>query len=211
MVSYDVLAEAVMGGNGSAVEAEVKRVLNEQAGPQEILEKGLTGAMEIVGERFRAGDMFLPEVLACANAMHKGLNIILPLLDESEKARGCVVIGTVEGDVHDLGKRIVSALIQGNGYKVIDLGVNVKAERFAEAIEEYKPNILGMSALLTTTMVSMGKTIDYLKRKGLRDKVKIIVGGAVVTEQFAKSIGSDGYAPEAGSAVELVKRLVRSE
>jgi len=208
MVSYNVLAEAVMGGDGSAVEAEVKRVLNEQADPQEILEKGLTGAMGIVGERFRTGDMFLPEVLACANAMHEGLTIILPLLDKSvKKARGCMVIGTVEGDIHDLGKRIVGFLIEGNGYKVIDLGVDVKAEEFAQAVEEYKPDILGLSALLTTTMLKMAETIDCLKKKGLRNKVKIIVGGAVVTEQFAESIEADGFAPDAVSAVALVKKF----
>ena len=208
MVSYDVLAEAVIRGDGSAVETEVKRVLNESADPKEVLEKGLTGGMEVVGERFRVGDMFLPEVIACATAMHQGLAIILPLLEKfAKKARGCMVIGTVEGDIHDLGKRIVGSLIEGNGYKVIDLGVDVKAEEFARAVEEYEPDFLGLSALLTTTMLKMGEAIDCLKRKGLRNKVKIIVGGAVVTEQFAESIGADGYAPDAGSAVALVKKL----
>jgi len=121
---------------------------------------------------------------------------------------GSVVIGTVEGDIHDIGKRIVGFIIEGNGYEVIDLGINVNTETFAKAVEEYKPDILGMSALLTTTMPNMAKTIDLLKEKGLRDKVKIIVGGASVTEQFAESIGADGYAPDAISAVELVKKLV---
>jgi len=209
MVSYDVLAEAVMKGDGDAVEAAVKEALNEQAEPQEILEKGLIEAMGVVGECFRTGDLFLPEVLACANAMHQGLDTILPLLDESgQKARECIVIGTVEGDIHDIGKRIVGFLIEGNGYEVIDLGVDIKAEKFAQAVEEHNPDILGLSALLTTTMPSMAETIDYLKGKGLRDKTKIIIGGAAVNEQFAKSIGADGYAPDAVSAVALVKKLL---
>jgi len=208
MVSYDVLAEAVIKGDGSAVETEVKRVLGENADPKEVLEKGLTGGMEVVGERFGAGDMFLPEVIACAAAMHQGLAIILPLLEKLvKKARGCMVIGTVEGDIHDIGKRIVGSLIEGNGYKVIDLGVDVKAEDFAQAVEEYEPDFLGLSALLTTTMLKMGEVIDCLKKKGLRNKVKIIVGGAVVTEQFAESIGADGFAPDAVSAVASVKKF----
>jgi 5-methyltetrahydrofolate--homocysteine methyltransferase len=119
-------------------------------------------------------------------------------------------MGTVEGDIHDIGKRIVSLLLQGNGFEVIDLGVDIKGEAFIQAVEEHKPDILGMSALLTTTMPNMGKVIDLLKEKGLREKIKVMVGGAPVNEEFAKSIGADGYAPEAGSAAELVKKLVAS-
>ena len=209
MVSYDALAEGVMKGDGGVVESEVKKALNEGAEPREILEKGLIGAMGVISERFGAGEMFLPEVLMSASAMHQGLGIILPLLEKSgQKAMGSVVIGTVEGDIHDIGKRIVGFLIEGSGYKVTDLGVDIKAEAFAQAIEEHKPDILGLSALLTTTIPNMAKTIGYLKEKGLRDKTKIIVGGAVVTEQFAESIGADGYAPDAVSAIALVKKLL---
>jgi len=141
--------------------------------------------------------------------MHKGLGIVKPLLAKAgQKAMGRIVIGTVEGDIHDIGKRIVCFLLEGNGFEVIDLGVDVKPEAFAQAIGEHKPDILGMSALLTTTMVNMGKTIDLLKEKGLREKIRIMVGGVPINEQFAKSIGADGYAPEASSAVELAKKFL---
>lgn len=212
MVSYDALNEGVIKGDGSVVEAEVNKALSEGAAARAILVKGLIGGMSVVGERFGAGDMFLPEVLMSAHAMHQGLDIIKPLLAKAgEKALGGVVIGTVEGDIHDIGKRIVGFMLEGNGYEVTDLGVDVKAEAFIQAIEEHKPDILGMSALLTTTMPNMGKTIDLLKEKGLRSKVKVMVGGAPINEEFAKSIGADGDAPEAGSAVELVKKLLASQ
>jgi len=209
MVSYDALAEGIMKGDANAVETEVNKALNEGAEARDILVNGLIGGMSVVGGRFRAGEMFLPEVLMSAHAMHKGLAIVKPLLAKAgQKAMGRIVIGTVEGDIHDIGKRIVCFLLEGNGFEVMDLGVDVKAEAFAQAIEEHKPDILGMSALLTTTMVNMGKTIDLLKEKGLREKTKIMVGGAPVNEQFAKSIGADGYAPEASSAVELAKKFI---
>ena len=209
MVSYDALNEGVIKGDGSVVQAEVNKALSEGAKARDILAKGLIGGMSVVGERFGAGDMFLPEVLMSAHAMHQGLDIVRPLLSKSdEKALGSVVIGTVEGDIHDIGKRIVGFMLEGNGYEVTDLGTNVKAEAFVQAIEEHKPDILGMSALLTTTMPNMGKTIDLLKEKGLRGEVKVVVGGAPINEEYARSIGADGYAPEAGSAVELVKKLL---
>lgn len=211
MVSYGALAEGVMAGDASVVESEVNKALNEGAEARDILVQGLIGSMSIVGERFRDGDMFLPEVLMLASAMNKGLDIIRPLLAKSgQSSLAKVIMGTVEGDIHDIGKRIVSLLLQGNGFEVIDLGVDIKGEAFIQAVEEHKPDILGMSALLTTTMPNMGKVIDLLKEKGLREKIKVMVGGAPVNEEFAKSIGADGYAPEAGSAAELVKKLVAS-
>jgi len=211
MATYDALKEAIIVGDEKEVEAQVNQVLGEGVDAKEIMTNGLIGGMEVVGKRFKAGEMFLPEVLLSTEVMHKGLDIINPLLAKSgHKGLGTVVIGTVEGDIHDIGKRIVCFLLEGNGLEVIDLGVDVKADVFVQAIEEHKPNILGMSALLTTTMLNMGSTIDVLKEKGLRGRVKIIVGGAPITEEFAKSIGADGYALEAGSAVELVKKLVES-
>jgi 5-methyltetrahydrofolate--homocysteine methyltransferase len=211
LVSYGALAEGVMAGDASVVESEVNKALNEGAEARDILVQGLIGSMSIVGERFRNGDMFLPEVLMLASAMNKGLDIIRPLLAKSgQSSLAKVIMGTVEGDIHDIGKRIVSLLLQGNGFEVIDLGVDIKGEAFIQAVEEHKPDILGMSALLTTTMPNMGKVIDLLKEKGLREKIKVMVGGAPVNEEFAKSIGADGYAPEAGSAAELVKKLVAS-
>ncbi|MCD6299663.1 MAG: corrinoid protein [Dehalococcoidales bacterium] len=210
MVSYDALGKGIISGDAGVVESEVNKALNERAEPRDILVTGLIGGMGIVGDRFGSGEMFLPEVLASANAMHKGLDIVKPLLAKSgQRALGRIVIGTVEGDIHDIGKRIVGFLLEGNGYEVIDLGIDTKPEAFAQAIEEHKPDVLGMSALLTTTMPNMGKTIDLVKEKGMRERVKVIVGGAPVTEEFAKSIGADGYAPEASSAVELVKKIVR--
>jgi len=211
MVTYDALKKAIIEGNEETVKAEVKRALNEGAKAQSILREGLIGGMGIVGERFGAGDMFLPEVLLSADVMHKGLDILKPLLAKTEQeGLGTIVIGTVEDDIHDIGKRIVGFLLEGNGFRVIDLGVNVKAEAFARAVEENKADILGMSALLTTTMLNMGKTINLLKEKGLREKIKVIVGGAPINEDFAESIGADGYAPNAGSALEWVKKAIAS-
>jgi 5-methyltetrahydrofolate--homocysteine methyltransferase len=209
MASYDVLKEAIMSGDEKEVENQVNKALSEKADAQDIMNNGLIAGMDIVGQRFRGGEMFLPEVLLSAEVMHKGLNIITPILEASgHKGIGKVVIGTVEGDIHDIGKRIVTFLLEGAGFEVIDLGVDIPTDTFIQAIEEHNPSILGMSALLTTTMPQMGKIIDLLKEKGLRDKVKVIIGGAPITEQFATSIGADGYAPEAGSAAELAKKLL---
>lgn len=211
MVTYDALKEAIMAGDEKGVEAQVRKALDEGGKPQDILKNGLIAGMEVVGKRFKAGEMFLPEVLLSAEVMHKGLDIVNPMLAKAgHKGLGTVVIGTVEGDIHDIGKRIVGFLLEGTGYQVVDLGVDVKAEAFAQAVEKHKPDVLGMSALLTTTMLNMSKTIDLLKEKGLRSRLKIIVGGAPINDQFAKSIGADGYAPEAGSAIDLVKRLLAS-
>jgi len=209
MPTYDLIVEAIIAGEENQVVTLVNQALSQGAEPQDILRNGLIAGMEIVGKRFRGGEMFLPEVLLCAEVMHKGLDIVNPLLAKAgHKGVGTVVIGTVEGDIHDIGKRIVGLLLEGNGFEVIDLGVDVKTDTFIQAIEKHKPAILGMSALLTTTMPYMGKTIDLLKEKGLRDHVKVIVGGAPVSQQFAESIGADGYAEEAGSAVELANKLI---
>ncbi len=209
MVSYDALIEVVIKGDENIVESEVNKALNEGNEARDILTKGLIEGMIIVGERFKAGDMFLLEVLMCASAMHKGLNIVKPLLAKSDReAMGRIVIGTVAGDIHDIGKKIVGFLLEGGGFEVIDLGVDVPDESFVQAVEEHNPDILGMSALLTTTMPSMGKVIELLKEKRLRGKLKIIIGGASVSEQFAESIGADGYAPEASSALEWVRKAI---
>jgi len=208
MANYEVMKQAVLTGEEKTIEDEVRKALSEKKDPNDILMNGLIAGMEVVGVRFRAGDMFLPEVLLSAEVMHKGLDILNPLLSRSgKKAGGTVVIGTVEGDIHDIGKKIVALLLEGNGYHVIDLGVDVKSDVFVDAVKKHQPDILGMSALLTTTMPRMGEIITTLKEKKLRDKVKIVVGGASVNAAFAKSIGADGYAVEASSGVELVKKL----
>jgi len=209
MAKYDALKQAVLTGDEATAVAEVKKALAGKADPGDVLNNGLIAGMEVVGKKFRSGEMFLPEVLLSAEVMHKGIDILNPLLAKSgRKSTTTVVIGTVEGDIHDIGKKIVALLLEGNGYNVIDLGVDVKGEKFIEAVEKYKPQILGMSALLTTTMPHMGEVINTLKAKKLRDKVKVIVGGASVNAEFAKSIGADGYAVEAGTGVELAKKLL---
>lgn len=209
MATYDALKDAVIKGDGEAVKAQTSKALEEGSEPRDILANGLIAGMEIVGEEMESGEMFLPEVLACAGAMHRGLDIVKPLLAAAgDEGLGKVVIGTVEGDIHDIGKRIVGLVLEGNGFLVTDLGTQVNAETFAQAIKEHNPGILGMSALLTTTMPNMKKTIDLLTEMGLRDKIKIIVGGAPITEEFAKSIGADGYAPDAGSATRWAKQVV---
>jgi len=209
VVLFSSLVEAVEVGNVGAVESEVKNALSEGLEASHVLEKGLIAGMITVGERFRAGDMFLPEVLMSAKAMHKGLEIVRPLLVQSgQSLQRKVVMGTVEGDIHDIGKKIVGTLIEGNGFNVIDLGVDLRPEVFVQAVEDHRPDVLGMSAMLTTTMTNMKKVIDLLKEKGLREKVKVVVGGAPVNEEFAESIGADGYAPDAGVAAEMVRKLV---
>lgn len=209
MVAYDTLKEAIISGEEAVVEAEVNKALAEGADASDILNNGLTAGMEVVGRRFKSGEMFLPEVILSSEVMHKGLNILKPLLAEAKTKAARVVMGTVEGDIHDIGKRIVGFLLTGSGFEVIDLGVDVKADKFIQAIEEYKPDVLGMSALLTTTMPNMRQVIDLLKERGMRDKVKVMVGGASVNDQFAKLIGADGYAPEASSAVDWVKTALK--
>ena len=209
MATYDALKDAVIKGDGEAVKAQTSKALEEGSEPRDILANGLIAGMEIVGEEMESGEMFLPEVLASAGAMHRGLDLVKPLLAASgDEGLGKVVIGTVEGDIHDIGKRIVGLVLEGNGFLVTDLGTQVNAETFAQAIKEHNPSILGMSALLTTTMPNMKKTIDLLTEMGLRDKIKIMVGGAPITEEFAKSIGADGYAPDAGSATRWAKQVV---
>jgi 5-methyltetrahydrofolate--homocysteine methyltransferase len=209
MFAHDALKEAIIVGDEEKVPSLVQKALDEGVDAPDILNNGLIAGMEIVGQRFKAGEMFLPEVLLSAEVMHKGLDLVNPLLAKSgHKGLGRIVIGTVEGDIHDIGKKIVAFLLEGTGYEVVDLGVDVKSDQFAQAVAEHSPDVVGMSALLTTTMPYMGKTIELLKEKGLRDKVKIIVGGAPISEQFASSIGADGYALEAGSAVDLVKKLL---
>jgi 5-methyltetrahydrofolate--homocysteine methyltransferase len=208
MTTYDALKDAVIRGDGEAVKAETNKALTQGLKPQDILVNGLVAGMEIVGEGMESGDMFLPEVLASAGAMHKGLDIVRPLLAKSGEGMGKVVIGTVEGDLHDVGKRIVGFILEGAGLLVTDLGVNVKPEVFAQAITEHKPDIMGMSALLTTTLPNMGKTVDLLKKLGLRNKVKVIIGGVAASESFAKTIGADAYAPDASSAAKWAKQVM---
>jgi len=196
-------------GNMDAVEAATRKAIDDGMSPKEILDNGLIAGMDVVGRDFKAGDLFIPEVLLCARAMHTGLEILRPLLAESGiLAQGKLVIGTVTGDLHDIGKNLVSMMFQGAGFEVVDLGVDVSPEEFVEAVRTENADLVGMSALLTTTMPSMKATIDALTKAGLRDKVKVLIGGAPVTAKYAEDIGADSFAPDAGAAVDTARNLL---
>jgi 5-methyltetrahydrofolate--homocysteine methyltransferase len=202
------IAEAVIGGKAAATQQEVKNALQAGIKPEQILSDGLIAAMSEVGARFERGEFYVPEMLIAARAMQSGLSILRPLLTEQAMAmRGKVVIGTVKGDLHDIGKNLVAMMLEGAGYEVVDLGTDVPPEKFASAVREHHPALVGMSALLTTTMRNMKETIEAIEDIGLRGQVKIIVGGAPLTEAFAKEVGADGYAPDASRAVALAKSL----
>ena len=208
----DILAElstAVIEGNVEDMADLTEDALDEDLSPQDILDKGLMPGMDHVGVEFKAGNMFVPEVLRSARAMHNSMDIIRPMLAETgAKMTGTMVIGTVKGDLHDIGKNLVGMMCEGAGFEVKDIGKNIEPEAFVEAVKEFEPDVIGMSALLTTTMRSMEHTIKALEEAGLRDKVKVMVGGAPVTQSFSDQIGADGYASNAASAAELAKSFV---
>jgi 5-methyltetrahydrofolate--homocysteine methyltransferase len=192
---------------------EVKKLTQEAIdggeSPEAILKQGLIQAMEQIGIRFKNGDIYIPEVLIAARAMHAGMDVLRPILSKSNSPMaGKIVVGTVKGDLHDIGKNLVIMMLEGGGFEVVDLGIDVSAQKFIEAIRDHHPQVVGMSALLTTTMTEMKNTIQAIELAGLRNQVKTIVGGAPLTEKFAKEIGADGYAPDAASAVDAVKSLL---
>ena len=196
-------------GNFSEVETATKTALEQGMLAQEILNDGLIAGMDIVGRDFKAGDLFIPEVLMSARAMHTGLEVLRPLLAESGvSSLGKIALGTGAGDLHDIGKNLVSMMLQGAGFEIIDLGTNVSPEKFVEVVRAEAADIVGMSALLTTTMPSMKSTIEALVEAGLRDQVKVMIGGAPVTANYAEQIGADRYAPDAASAVDTARELV---
>jgi len=199
-------------GDDDAVAQLTRNALDEGLSPREVLQDGLLKGMERVGVDFRDGDLFVPEVLMAACAMHAGMDVLKPLLTEADHpSAGKVVLGTVAGDLHDIGKNLVAMLLEGGGFEIVDIGIDVPPERFIEAIKEQEPDVVGLSALLTTTMDSMQKTIDAIAEAGLRDRVKIIVGGAPVTQAFADEIDADGYAPDAAMTVELTRSLLEGK
>ncbi len=203
------ISNAVIEGRLKDIPDLTNTALSSGLSAKEILDKGLMPRMDVVGVEFKKGKKFVPEVLLSARTMQASLGIIKPLLAKTgEKMAGKVVIGTVKGDLHDIGKSLVGMLLEGSGFEVVDLGKDVAPEIFVDTVKKEKPNIVAMSALLTTTMRSMGHTITVLKEAGLRDMVKIMVGGAPVTMDFAKQIGADGYAANAPAAVELAKKFV---
>jgi 5-methyltetrahydrofolate--homocysteine methyltransferase len=209
MVDLREISSALIMGDRKKVKELIELALNEGISPEIILNEALIAGMNVVGEKFKNNEFYVPEVLVAARAMKTGMEILKPFLSKSSGVmRGRIVIGTVKGDLHDIGKNLVAMMLEGAGYEVIDLGIDVDPEKFLSAINTYNPDILGMSALLTTTMPYMRTTIEVLEKAKVRDKVKIIVGGAPVTEDFAKEIGADGYADDAASAVDLVNRLM---
>lgn len=212
MKIFEEIADEVIKGNSNSVEELTKKALSQNISAEEILNNGLVGGMSIVSEKFKNNETFIPEVLISAKSMNTGLEILKPLLAKTKvKPLGKVVIGTVKGDLHDIGKNIVAMLLKGAGFEVIDLGADVPKEKFLEYVKKESADIVGMSALLTTTMVSMKETIDTLKSAGLRDNVKVIIGGAPVTESYASQINADGYASDAASAVDLSKKLLKNK
>jgi len=206
---YEKLATVVIEGDSKQAPALVQQGLAEGLTAKEILDNGLIVGMGEVGARFKRGDMFVPEVLMSAEAMQAGLQVLRPLLASSgAKLIGKVVLGTVKGDLHDIGKNLVGMMCEGSGFEVIDLGFNVPPERFVDAVKEHKPDVVGLSALLTTTMRAMGYTIKALEEAGLRESVKVMVGGAPVDAEFAQRIGADGYGSNAVAGQELAQQLV---
>jgi len=203
------LSAAIIEGDAEKTPKLVERALKQDLLPKDILDNGLVPGMDEVGIRFRRGDMFVPEVLMSADAMSAGLDVLRPLLVSSGvQLIGKILLGTVKGDLHDIGKNLVGMMAEGAGFEVIDIGFNVPPERFIDAIKEHQPDIVGMSAMLTTTMRAMGHTIRAIEEAGLRDRVKVIVGGAPVDAEFAERITADGYGSNAPTAVELCKSLV---
>lgn len=209
MSDFNKLADAVFRGSFGEAETITKELINNGSAPLDIINQGLIAGMDIVAPKFKAGEMFVPEVMMAAKAMSVGMEVVKPLINDTDiPSKGTIVIGTVAGDLHDIGKNLVIMILESGGFKVIDLGVDVPIEKFVEAVKEHNPQIVGLSALLTTTMPAMQSTIDAFKEAGLRDNVKVIVGGAPLSPEFANQIGADGYASDAMVAKDLCERLI---
>jgi len=205
------LAAEVVKGDADAAKNLTEEALNQNTSAGDILNLGLVAGMNVISQQFKNNEIFIPEVLVAARAMKAGMQIIRPLLAEAKvESLGKIIIGTCGGDLHDIGKNIVAMLLEGAGYEVIDLGADVPKEKFLEYAEKENPDVLGMSALLTTTMVFMKGMVEALEESGLKEKVKVIIGGAPITQSYADEIRADGYAPDAASAVDLVKAVMGS-
>jgi 5-methyltetrahydrofolate--homocysteine methyltransferase len=206
----DAMRNLVIEGKNVDIVSSVNEAIKAGIPVREILQDGLIAAMDEVGQLFERGDYYVPEMLVAARAMKAGLAVIQPHLVENEiDDSGVIVLGTVEGDLHDIGKNLVSVMLEGAGYKVIDLGADVTPEIFASVAREKQAKVVGLSALLTTTMKKMGEVLEAIEDLGIRHQVRVIVGGAPVTQEFADEVGADGYAPDASTAVALVKRMLQ--
>jgi len=209
MVDKEIFYTALSQGKMDEAKRLTQEALDRGESAGTILKEGLISAMDRIGVKFKNGEVYIPEVLIAARAMHAGMAILKPILSKSTGTMaGKVLIGTVKGDLHDIGKNLVVMMLEGGGFDVVDLGIDVPADKFAEAIRTHQPQVVGLSALLTTTMREMKTTIEVIEKAGLRNQVKMIVGGAPLTEKFAREIGADGYAPDAASAVDVVKSLL---
>jgi 5-methyltetrahydrofolate--homocysteine methyltransferase len=209
MFDYQEIGNALIACDQTRVLELTDAALKEDCPAIDILNNGLIAGMDVVGEKMQSGEMFIPEVLMAAKVMTAALDVLKPLLgDEGMASQGSVVIGTVKGDLHDIGKNLVSMMFKSSGIQVFDEGVDVSPEKFVEKLKEHKPDLICLSALLTTTMPMLKATIDAVVESGLRDTVKIMIGGAPVTMDFANSVGADGYAADAGSAVKMAKSLI---
>ena len=209
MSEFKALTEAVIKGDIQTAVAEAQTALDAGSNVQDIVDKGLIAAMDEVGEKFSTGQMFVPQMLRSAKTMQECMKLIKPLFQEGElTAKGKVVIGTVRQDLHDIGKNLVAMMMEGAGFNITDLGVDVSPKDFTQKAQEVGADIVAMSALLSTTMPAMRETIEALQQAGIRDKVKVMIGGAPVTENFANEIKADSYAPDAGSAVIAAKKLL---
>ena len=212
MSEFSTLTEAVTNGDATAAVAAARTALDTGAEPIRLVSEGLSPAMTKVGRLFEEGDCFVPELLMAARANKAVFEILRPLLARTgTKPVGRVVLGTVKGDMHDIGKNLVGALLEGGGFEVVDLGVDVPTARFVATVEAQKPQLLGLSALLTTTLPAMKTTLEALRSAGLRERVKVMVGGAPVSESHSQAIGADGYADNAATAVDLARRLIGRE
>lgn len=208
-ITLSKIANFVIEGNAGEIPQLVQTALQDGQDPQEILNQGLIAGMDVVGKRFKEGDMYVPEVIASSKAMHAGLDLLKPLLSKSSGSQsGVVILGTIKGDVHDIGKSLVSSMLEGAGFEVVDIGVDVAPERFVEVCLEKKAHIIGISSLLTTTMVHMPAVLHKLEQEGLREQIKVMIGGAPVTTEYAQQIGADGYAADAASAVDVARDLM---
>lgn len=209
MAKYQDLADAIIRGDSAASKEIAQKLVNQEVKPAEILNDGLLPGMDVVGKKFKANEMYIPEVLISARAMHAAMDILKPLLTETGlHARGIVVLGTVQGDLHDIGKNLVRMMLEGAGFTVVDLGIDVPSEKFIEEAKKNNAQILALSALLTTTMPAMKNVIEAVRVDSEVKNIKVIVGGAPINQEYADSIGANGYAPDASSAVDLVEKLL---
>jgi len=210
MVELGEIAEKIIAGKADEVRSLVKEAIDEGQDVSKILNEGLVAGMSVVGEKFKKNEFYVPEVLIAARAMKAGMQLLNPiLLEKNIKGVGTMVLGTVRGDLHDIGKNLVGMMLEGAGFEVIDLGVDVAAEKFIQAAKEKNANLVGLSALLTTTMLAMKDVTQAVEKEGLKGKVKVMIGGAPITQDYADEIGADGYAPDAASAVDTAKELLK--